>query len=359
MRLGEHASLHVRCLEASDRASSHAANPVPRSIDGASIHPCYNLVTSGCWKYAMGRIHHCQCGNVRFCEASDGRTARGRAPRPGLRPDRACAQKSAYTLSSGYQLTRQATDLLTVVRVLRNPKPLLLADKTLPIVEQSVYTLLHSLFGAGWKLLRKRPKDDLPLLNITVGPVLPANRWIRLSPDASHVGRPYLQCLAKLDQSSSFRGYLRDNGVYCIQHGQSDKFYEALVSENPARLLKVDFEADASVPEARSLRDTCATAVAGQSKTGKFKLQESFRWGAVSFKYHQPPKGSEHGSVQCDCVRKSHRRQNAKGQTIPCTWTCKFTTEEERVALVRRMKHWVVLGFDCHSHRSHQALHSA
>ena len=107
--------------------------------------------------------------------------------------------------SSGYQLTRQATDLLSFVRVLRNPKPLLLADKTLPVVEQSVYTLLHSLFGAGWKLWRQRPKDDLPLLNITVRPVLPANRWIRLSPDASHVSRPYLQCLAKHDQSSSFR----------------------------------------------------------------------------------------------------------------------------------------------------------
>ena len=122
-----------------------------------------------------------------------------------------------------------------------------------------MYTLLHSLFGAGWKLLRKRPKDDLPLLNVTVGPVLAANRWIRLSPDASHVGRPYLQCLAKLDQSSSFRTYLREHGVYSVQHGQSDKFYEALVSENPARLLKVDFEADVSVPEARSLRDTRAT----------------------------------------------------------------------------------------------------
>ena len=219
-----------------------------------------------------------------------------------------------------------------------------------------MYTLLHSLFGAGWKLLRKRPQDDLPLLNVTVGPVLAANRWIRLSPDASHVGRPYLQCLAKLDQSSSFRTYLREHGVYSVQHGQSDKFYEALVSENPARLLKVDFEADVSVPEARSLRDTRATAVAGQSKTGKFKLPESFRWGAVSFKYHQPPKGSEHGSLQCDCVRKSHRRKNAKGQGIPCTWTCKFTSEEERLALVRRMKHWVVLGFDCQSHRSHQAL---
>ena len=208
-----------------------------------------------------------------------------------------------------------------------------------------------SLFGAGWKLLRKRPKDDLPLLNVTVGPVLPANRWIRLSPDASHVGRPYLQCLAKVDQSSSFRSYLRDNGVCYIQHGQSDKYYEALVSENPGRLLKVDFEADVSVPEARSLRDARATAAAGQSKSGTFKLQESFRGGADSFKYHQPPKGSEHGSLQCDCVRKSHRRKNAKGQGIPCTRTCKFTTEDERVALVRRMKHWVVLGFDCHSHR--------
>ena len=86
------------------------------------------------------------------------------------------------------------------------------------------------------------------------------------------------------------------------------------------------------------------------------RLPESFRWGAVSFKYHQPPKGSQHESLQCDCMRRSHRRANQKGQPIICTWTCKFENEDARQELVRRIKHWVVLGLGCATHRKHQDL---
>ncbi|CAE7588977.1 unnamed protein product [Symbiodinium sp. KB8] len=59
---------------------------------------------------------------------------------------------------SGYQMTHQATDMLSFQRLLKNPKPLLLADRDAPFKEQTTFTLLSALFAAGWKLLRAKPK---------------------------------------------------------------------------------------------------------------------------------------------------------------------------------------------------------
>ena len=252
-------------------------------------------------------------------------------------------------------MTHQATDMLSFQRLLKNPKPLLLADRDAPFKEQSTFTLLSALFAAGWKLLRAKPKDSMPLLNINVGPVSQPQRLIRLSPDASHVARSYLVCLAMIWSSSDFRTFLRENEILSVKHGQDEKYYDRLLSQNPEKLLKVDFEVDGGVRDPQSLRDSRVTA-GGRGGGKKMRLPESFRWGAVSFKYHQPPKGSQHGSLQCDCMRRSHRRTNQKGQPIICTWTCKFENEDAREELVRRMKHWVVLGLDCATHRKHQDL---
>ena len=88
------------------------------------------------------------------------------------------------------------------------------------------------------------------------------------------------------------------------------------------------------------------------ARKGKFKLAESFQWGCVSFKYHK------RGGLQVDCCRKSCVRVKDDGARILCTYSGNYKTEEERLALVRRMKYFVVQGFndDCKTHAAHQAV---
>ena len=192
----------------------------------------------------------------------------------------------------------------------------------------------------------------MPTLAVTPGPVSEGQKIIQKLQNNVSVPPKYLRCLAEINASSTFRGFLRENGVLSLKHGQPEKYYESLLSNNPDRILQVDFEPDVAVsdPALRDARASARAAVAGRFRP------ESFRWGAVSFKYHKPGKGQLMGSLQCDCVRHSHRRKNSKGKPILCTWTCRYNSEEDRVLLVRRMKHWATQGFEVSTHSEHQKL---
>ena len=252
-------------------------------------------------------------------------------------------------------MTRQALELLTFVRRLTKPQPLLLRDIGLPLAEQSSFTLLHTLFQDGWTLIIRNSgqRGDMPTIAVTPGPVSEGQKIIHKLQNNVSVPPKYLRCLAEINASSTFRGFLRENGVLSVKHGQPEKYYESLLSNNPDRILQVDFEPDVAVSDP-ALRDARASARAAVA--GRFRIPESFRWGAVSFKYHKPGKGQLMGSLQCDCVRHSHRRKNSKGKPILCTWTCRYNSEEERVLLVRRMKHWATQGFEVSTHSEHQKL---
>ena len=91
---------------------------------------------------------------------------------------------------------------------------------------------------------------------------------------------------------------------------------------------------------------------AASSRLGKFRLMESFRWGCISFKYHK------RGGLQVDCCRRSHLRRKDDGSHVLCTYSGNFKSEEERLVLIRRMKHFIIEGLapECKTYEAHRFL---
>ena len=79
-----------------------------------------------------------------------------------------------------------------------------------------------------------------------------------------------------------------------MKHGQHEKYYDALVSKDPRRILQADFEPDApaSDPVLQDARGSSKVAAAG-----RFRVPEFFWWGGDIFKHHKPGKGQLMGSL--------------------------------------------------------------
>ena len=79
-----------------------------------------------------------------------------------------------------------------------------------------------------------------------------------------------------------------------------------------------------------------------------FTLAESFKWGAVSFKFRKP------ASYQVDCPNRSHYIRHSWGSTTTCSKTIAFTAENKS-SVLRRLKTWAVEGVDCETRDDHLA----
>ena len=240
--------------------------------------------------------------------------------------------------------------MLSFRRMLQEPKPLLPTTSEEAPAQQSAFTLLHALVAAGWKV-HEGSEKDLPNIAVTAGVLPDAAKSILKSPRSHRVGRKYLAVLLELQSDASFRAFLRDHGVKSVSHGAGEKYYDTLLARQEQTLLRSDFQMDVAGASS-AMQDARMAQAAVPARKGKFKLAESFQWGCVSFKYHK------RGGLQVDCCRKSHVRVKDDGARILCTYSGNYKSEEERLALVRRMKYFVVQGFndDCKTHAAHQAV---
>ena len=70
------------------------------------------------------------------------------------------------------------------------------------------------------------------------------------------------------------------------------------------------------------------------------RLEQSFRWGAVSFRYRKPtPQSLE--AFQVDCLRRSHIKFLKNGRRSMCCKPIRFE-DCDREDAIRHMKFWVV-----------------
>jgi len=101
--------------------------------------------------------------------------------------------------------------------------------------------------------------------------------------------------------------------------------------------------------EARNLtRPNPGTSRAGQGPG--FTLAESFKWGAVSFKFRKKPP-----SYQVDCPNRNQFIRHAWGSTTTCSKTTAFN-EGNKELVVQRLKTWAVAGLDCETRDDHVNL---
>ena len=251
---------------------------------------------------------------------------------------------------TGYQLSQEATSAISFSRTPKNPRPLLSTTSILEPLQQSPFTVLHALFACGWRVHGGSASDMSHMTVLVAG--LPASaKWILKSPRAEHVPRKYLAVLLMLQNDSSFRSFLKQHGVNIVKHGCAEKYYDALLAQQPSKLLQANFQLDVTGPSDEIPEQKVAMAAAS-SRRGQFRLMESFRWGCISFKYHK------RGGLQVDCCRRSHLRRKDDGSHVLCTYSGNFKSEEERLVLIRRMKHFIIEGLapECKTYEAHRFL---
>ena len=173
---------------------------------------------------------------------------------------------------SGYQLSQAAMRVVSFARTLKNPRSLIPANSTEEPSQQTAFTILHSLFAAGWKVHEGGAKD-MQNLTITAGAPAASAKRILKSARAERVNRKYLAVLLEIQQNSEFRAFLREHDVKSVQHGANDKYYSALLSREPQRLLRTDFEMDVAGQD-RNIQDAQVVAATSAARRGKFKLPD-------------------------------------------------------------------------------------
>ena len=201
---------------------------------------------------------------------------------------------------------------------------------------------------AGWKV-HEGSEKDLPNIAFTAGVLPDAAKSILKSPRSHRVGRKYLAVLLELQSDASFKAFLRDHGVKSVSHGAGSR--PCWLARN-RHCSGVIFRWMLPGHPAQCRMHAWRRQLYQLAKAG-FKLAESFQWGCVSFKYRK------RGGLQVDCCRKSRARVKDDGARILCTYSGNCKSEEEWLALVRRMKYFVMQeGFndDCNTYAAHQAV---
>ena len=89
----------------------------------------------------------------------------------------------------------------------------------------------------------KGSASDMSHMTVLVAGLPASAKWILKSPRAEHVPRKYLAVLLMLQNDSSFRSFLKQHGVNIVKHGCAEKYYDALLAQQPSKLLQANFSA--------------------------------------------------------------------------------------------------------------------
>ena len=163
-------------------------------------------------------------------------------------------------------------------------------------------------------------------------------------------------CVA-LVQDSSHRQKLLKLGINAIEHLMPPAFYTALNRVDEAALQTVLMLADAGDDDA-GWAARAQMVREGWKRRVNYRLEESFRWGCVSFKGTKKTLagGEVRLGYQCDCPRRSHTQQLASGGITRCQWTMTYSDGESRLYALRQLKWWVSQAWSCKTKAKHQAL---
>ena len=194
---------------------------------------------------------------------------------------------------------------------------------------------------------------DMQNLTITAGAPAASAKRILKSARAERVNRKYLAVLLEIQQNSEFRAFLREHDVKSVQHGANDKYYSALLSREPQRLLRTDFEMDVA-GEDRNIQDAEVVAATSAAQRGEASSNCLIRLFGNVF----PSSITKGGIAGRLCSALACSSEAEWSESVLRTYSGNYKTEEDRLALIRRMKYFIIKGFehDCSTHEKHQQL---
>ena len=244
-----------------------------------------------------------------------------------------------------------------------------LERRSVPLEEYSMWELISALEEQGWQFQTRPGRNKCKPLALT--DPIPKERRVAYLRDAS-VPRSYLLCLHKHDE-------LRGRGHEEIKHGQTVKYYAALLSPTSAAELALEDDGH-EIVDALAIEDVFQDELPGDipddgcggdaaswssleddfveaglepseaavaSGAGGASAALSFSWGGSAlhepFRFHRVVRPGYTGyEVHCPHHRDRDPLGNVCGPV--CRKTLQYKGEADHDEVVRRLKAWCLLG---------------
>lgn len=227
-------------------------------------------------------------------------------------------------------------------------------DKAANMRSLSSCQLLQHLLEAGWVCLPAPSSKKLWRAKGFEQPLPFQLRSARSSKimyaydNANTLCHSYLTLLA-LCTCPSEKTALITRGVDEIPHLQQKAFYDEMLGAT--RISHRNFDSDLVAG---------AGFVQGRHRARTdFRLEESFRWGCISFKGLKP-NVHRMGGWQADCPRRSHttfrRKPNGQLSKTSCSLSLGYKSLEDRDAVKQKLMWWACQCHECPSKRAHKAF---
>jgi hypothetical protein len=252
-----------------------------------------------------------------------------------------------------------------VKRNFSKPMKVLSHELHLPVLKRSTAALLSWLFADGWDISEVAAGKSMlsnapaygPLVAAGSGAVRPLKKmYIKMGNKT--IANEYAAAMV-LTADVNHVQQLHIHGIHCVEHFMPRKYYQFICQLDFSGLQSLRILTDGSDdPTAAALDARLAASTAGLRKkqvTAKFRLEDSFRWGCVSFKgtRNKHKDGTVKWGLQCDCPRRSHMTLLPSGGRTVCTLSMTYSDGEERELVIRKLKAWVVAAWNHKSRSSH------
>ena len=263
--------------------------------------------------------------------------------------DNGIVEESASAPGS-WQITESAARRLVFKVQLQRPRPFMTVDMNSDVEKFSAFELMLFLEKRGWVCRTASDKDLSDPVTVTAELAGAAVFWVRATDTAYCL--KYLLVLALACSSEKFMQSLLVAKFSVILHLQRSDYYsdflEVFYLSKRPKANDIEFEDDHGRVSARG----GVSARAGKRQKG-YRLQESFRWGQVSFKFRRPTKNEPRAGFQVDCPRRSHIRWLPSGGRSMCCKSLRFD-EDDRDEIVGLLKFWAASCMDFGGRAAHQ-----
>lgn len=234
------------------------------------------------------------------------------------------------------------------------PRIFMTVDKNRDPEELSVFELMLFLEDRGWECRTAGSRDEVDALRVADELAVPSIFWIKATDTAFDA--KYVLVLALACTSVKFLVALKLVGVTNILHLKRSEYYAELLEvfrlSKRAKAEDIIFESDLE-PTPIGGRGL-AVVKKRQQRHKTYRLQESFKWGQISFKYRQPTKREPRAGYQVDCPRRSHIRFLPSGGRSMCCTTARFL-DGQRDNVVAQLKYWAASCMKFEGRQKHQA----
>jgi hypothetical protein len=256
-----------------------------------------------------------------------------------------------------WQFTREGFQHMLVGVALQKPRHFMEVNESKPKEEYDVWELYSSLQKRGWAhkqvpisvTTESADKMAVPYVLRSQGA---SGKVFWTTPRENEFRSEYLLVLLLVDTDTEFVERLEAGGARQVYHLKSIKYYQQLLRDRQVKKQQTDLVEFEDIDKPLAVLAGKVRIEAGRGAVN-YRLEKSFRWGVVSFKYRPPTKKQVCAGYQADCPRRSHIKHLRSGNRTMCCKTLRFLPGDIENTICR-LKYWAVRCMDFDTKATHQ-----